>query len=619
MRNGWVWLLLNLQVLAIGAAPTSSTATQAPIATAQITPELRATLTRDYELDVVVQPHEGDAWTRLAKRVTGDAANWEMLASFSQSDGNLKSEQLVRVPFALLRPNLQRDVIKTLFPRDAMTADGWQHVVVGARGIEGESLWQIASWFTGDGANYTLIRKANPNQGLSTRKGDVILVPKRLLTAAFGGSTEEENAPKTAAEVRNPGDDPVQRAAADENVPEAVAQPLGQPPLTLTYVRAGSEPYAVYRLREGEALYSSVAIRFTGRVYSKDVGDVLDRLVKFNAIDDVAKLPVGYAVKIPMSLLLPEYLPQDDPARVARETARRESAKVARRARATGLSGVQVILDAGHGGNDPGTEHDDVWEATYVYDVACRLKRLIEKKSAASVSMTTKSKSGGFSVPARDVLDGANDHVVLTTPKYLLDDAVVGVNLRWYLANSIFRRAIRGGTAREKVIFISIHADSLHPSLRGAMAYIPGADYVPPSYRKRGEIYLTREEVREQPTVTTTREQRLESEGLSREFAESVISAFTANGLKVHPFDPVRDNVVRGGSEWVPAVIRYNQVPTRILLEVCNLGNRKDRELLKTARYRQQLAEAVYQGITDFYATQQQDDRRGVAVAAGLK
>ena len=46
-----------------------------------------------------------------------------------------------------------------------MTADGWKHVVVGSRGIEGESLWNIAEWFTGDGANYTLIRKANPGPG----------------------------------------------------------------------------------------------------------------------------------------------------------------------------------------------------------------------------------------------------------------------------------------------------------------------------------------------------------------------------------------------------------------------------------------------------------------------
>ena len=599
MRNGWVWLFLSLQAAVLLAAPPP--ATQAPIATARITSELQATLTCDYELDVIVKPHAGDAWTRLAKRVTGDAANWEELAALNKSDEKLESEDVVHVPFALLRPQLQSQIISTLFPTDKQTRDGWTHTVVGARGIEGESLWKIAEWFTGDGANYSLIRKANPSQGLSTRKGDVILVPKRLLTAAFGGSSEEENAPKTAAEVRKPSDDATQRAAADENVPEAAAvASLG--PASLSYERTPAEPYAVYHLQKGEALYSSVAIRFTGRVYAKDVGDVLDRIVKFNEIDDVARLPVGYGVKIPMDLLLPEYLPQDDPTRVAREETKRESAKVARRMRAQGLDGVQVILDAGHGGIDPGTEHDDVWESTYVYDVACRLKRILEKQSAASVSMTTKSKENGFTIVNKNVLPEATDHFVQTTPKYLLDDAIVGVNLRWYLANSIFRHAMKTGIPAEKVVFLSIHADSLHPSLRGAMAYIPGAGFTTGTYRKKGDIYLAREEVREQPSVTQSRADALVAEGLSRDFADTVMDSFERNDLAVHPFEPVRDNVIRGGHEWVPAVIRHNQVPTRLLLEICNLGNRKDRELIKTKKYRQQLAQAIYQGIVDVYA-----------------
>ena len=625
VRKWWVvWSLLIL-----GAAPLPAASSTTPIATAQINETLRASLTRDYQIEVTVKPHPGDAWTRLAKRVTGDAANWEQIAELNGAQEMLQSERAVRVPFALLRPSLQRDIARTLFPIDQKTADGWKHVVVGSRGIEGESLWNIAEWFTGDGANYTLIRKANPTQGLSTRKGDVILIPKRLLSAAFGGGVEEENAPKTA-EVRKLEDDPAQRAAADENVPEPVAEvaaagPSSSTSLTplLTYEKSATEPFAVYRLQKGEALYSSVAIRFTGRVYAKDVGDVLDRIVKFNAIEDVSRLPVGYPVKVPMDLLLPEWLPSDDPTRIAREQSQRESAKVAKRTRAAGLAGVHVILDAGHGGRDPGTEHDDVWEATYVYDVTLRLRKLLEKKSGAKVSMTTRSKSNGFTVVDKDVLPGANDHQVLTTPKYLLDDAVVGVNLRWYLANSIFRRAIREGTEKEKVIFLSVHADSLHPSLRGAMAYIPGADFVTGTIQKSGEIYLAREEVREHPVVKQTRDGALAAEGLSRGLAESIVSSFQSAGLKVHPFAPVRDNVVRGGREWVPAIIRHNMIPTRLLLEVCNLGNDKDRRLIQTRKYRQQLAEAIYAGMVEFYATRNEprDDKRPpiVAAAAGAK
>src|SRR5437773_3840988 len=202
-------------------------------------------------------------------------------------------------------------------------------------------MWNIAEWFTGSGANYVTIRKANPAQGLSTRKGDVIFIPSELLTAAFRGEMEGTNAPK-APEVRKSEDDPVEHAATDVDAAAATtaeAVAVGQP--SLTYDRNAAEPYAVYRLQRGEALYSSVAIRFTGRVYANDVGDVVERVVRFNGIDDVARIPVGYAVKIPMSLLLPEYLPPDDPTRLAAEYSKRESAKLARRARAAGLSGVR--------------------------------------------------------------------------------------------------------------------------------------------------------------------------------------------------------------------------------------------------------------------------------------
>ena len=390
---------------------------------------------------------------------------------------------------------------------------------------------------------------------------------------------------------------------------------MGQP--SLSYDRNAAEPYAIYRLQRGEALYSSVAIRFTGRVYANDVGDVVERIVKFNGIEDVAKIPAGHAIKIPMSLLLPEYLPADDPTRLAAEHSKRESVRVAKRARASGLSGVRVILDAGHGGRDAGATHDDVWEATYVYDVMCRLKKLLEKKSAAAVYTTTKSPALGYAVSDDDELDEQNDHVVLTSPHYTLEDAVVGVNLRWYLANSLFRRAIRKGVPREKVVFISIHADSLHPSLRGAMAYVPGERFVTGSYQKTDNIYLAREEVREHPIVRHSEKESLAAEGLSRDLAESIVEAFDDNGLKVHPFNPVRDNVVRGGREWVPAVIRYNLIPTRVLLEICNLGNEKDRALVTTARYRQRVAETIYAGLVQFFEDHQRDEKPSVVARTG--
>jgi N-acetylmuramoyl-L-alanine amidase len=246
----------------------------------------------------------------------------------------------------------------------------------------------------------------------------------------------------------------------------------------------------------------------------------------------------------------------------------------------------------------------------------CRLKRVIEKRSAAAVSATTKSKSDEYEIADRDVIEPQDDHVVLTTPRYPLDDdAVVGVNLRWYLANSIFRHAVKRGVAREKVVFISLHADSLHPALRGTMAYIPGADYVTGRYEKSDQVYLARAEVREAPSVRHTEKESLGAEGLSRDLAESIIDSIESKGLQVHAFNPVRDNVVRNGREWVPAVIRYNLVPTRVLLEICNLGNARDRALIKTKAYRQKMAEAIYDGLVSFYA----DHEGGASVVAASR
>lgn len=602
-------LLLDAAILCAANTPADV------IAVTTVAPGVRAQLTREYEIEVLAEPHKGDAWSRLSLRLTGDANRWEELAKVNRAGPQLDAGKKVRVPFGMLRADFQRSIISTIFPADRRTAQGWRHVVSGGRGIEGESLWRIAEWFTGDGANYTRIRDANPRQRLSTRQGDVIIIPRDLLTAAFAGGTEEKNASKAATEVRKADDDPVERTTADQDPAEPAleAGAVGLP--SLTYERNVPEPYAVYRLQRGEALYSSVAIRFTGRVYARDVHEVLERIVAFNGIDDVSKIHVGHPVKIPLELLLPEYRPFDDPTRLEREATKRESARRARRTRARDLTGVHIILDPGHGGRDAGTTHDGIWESTYVYDVMCRLKRVLEARTGATVWVTTKSASRGFKVADRDIVDNRSDHVVLTNPQYALHDPVVGVNLRWYLTNSIFRRVLASGVPRQKVVFLSIHADSLHPSLRGAMAYVPSERFVQGSYQKKGSIYLARAEVRERPVVDQSEADALLAEGLSRDLAESIIGSFVESGLKVHPFHPVRDNVWRGGREWLPAIIRYNTVPTRLLLEVCNLGNAQDRALMTTTAYRQKLAEVVYSGLLKFFGEQKRTVEPAKAVA----
>jgi N-acetylmuramoyl-L-alanine amidase len=241
-----------------------------------------------------------------------------------------------------------------------------------------------------------------------------------------------------------------------------------------------------------------------------------------------------------------------------------------------------------------------VWESLYVYDIVMRVQRLLSGHTAARVYVTTRD-GDQHRVADVDVLPFSRRHSVLTTPPYPIEDSTVGVNLRWYLANSVYRRAVQGGGDPQKVVFLSVHADSLHPSLRGAMAYIPAASLRGDSASRSGHAYASRKEVQESPRVTFTEEQRVRSEGLSRELAKELIAAFHAGDLPIHPFKPVRDKVIRNKSVWVPAVLRYNSVPAKVLLEVCNLANDQDRRLIQTRAYRQKVAEAIVQGLLAYY------------------
>ncbi|NLN10109.1 MAG: hypothetical protein GX178_00680 [Acidobacteria bacterium] len=63
----------------------------------------------------------------------------------------------------------------------------------------------------------------------------------------------------------------------------------------------------------------------------------------------------------------------------------------------------------------------------------------------------------------------------------------------------------------------------------------------------------------------------------------------------------MRETIIRNRRAWVPAVLRYNEVPARILLEVCNLSNAEDRQLLRTQEFRQRVAAAVVAALLDYY------------------
>ncbi len=48
-------------------------------------------------------------------------------------------------------------------------------------------------------------------------------------------------------------------------------------------------------------------------------------------------------------------------------------------------------------------------------------------------------------------------------------------------------------------------------------------------------------------------------------------------------------------------MVRYNAVPAKLLLEICNMNNAEDRRLLTTRGFRQSLAQSLVDGLLGYY------------------
>ncbi len=81
----------------------------------------------------------------------------------------------------------------------------------------------------------------------------------------------------------------------------------------------------------------------------------------------------------------------------------------------------------------------------------------------------------------------------------------------------------------------------------------------------------------------------------------------------------MRTHVIRSGREWVPAVLRYNKIPNRVLFELSNLSNDEDRELTLTRAFRQQSAEALADGLVAFFGGTGDPEGDGAAPPPGAR
>jgi N-acetylmuramoyl-L-alanine amidase len=563
----------------LAAAPVPESPTPPPstpqipesVRTFEAGPGIRIYLGENNALFLEVLQQEGDTLESIARKVMSDPSRWELLRAYVPEPraGSEAGKRFVRVPYEELQDSFKLLTMARLFPEDSLEGDFWIHKTgAGKIPMPSESLWHLALWFTGDGRNFQTLAEINSLRNLAPVPGQVVQIPRSLLLPVF-------SAPATTRE----GD--------------------------LRFGQDEQGHYAAYRLKKGEAIYSAVVVRFTGLLEADEVNEMATTVAKRSGIQDVRSLAVGFEVKIPREFILPEFLPHNDPRWIEFDLSRREVARFKNQAVSRGLEGVTVILDAGHGGRDIGAAHNGIWESDYVYDILCRVKARLDKETAAQTLTTLKDSQYGYRIFDSSKIPLNQSEVVLTTPPLQLSSSApngVGVNLRWYLSNSYYRSLTRKGVDPEKIVFVSIHADSLHPSLRGAMIYVPGEKYRKKTYGFSGSAYRARKEVRENPFVRFSKEHRQKSEGLSREFASHVMKALKQRGARVAPYEPVRDRIIRKHRAWVPAVLRCNDALVQILLEACNINNPSDAKLLGNPSYRQKVADAFVDALLSYYA-----------------
>jgi N-acetylmuramoyl-L-alanine amidase len=234
--------------------------------------------------------------------------------------------------------------------------------------------------------------------------------------------------------------------------------------------------------------------------------------------------------------------------------------------RQLGLGAARIVIDAGHGGHDPGAKARGLSEAELVLDVALRLEKLLLKQPGVEVVLTRRTNTF---VPLEERTEIANrEHADL---------------------------------------FLSIHANaSANASARGIETYFlnfaPNPEAEAVAARENAGAARTMRHLPEIVKVIALNNKIDES----RDFATAVQASLHERLRKVNK------DVKSLGVKQAPFMVLIGATMPSILAEISFITNRQDASLLKTEKYRQQIAEALLAGVMKY----QQSLKRVPAVAS---
>jgi N-acetylmuramoyl-L-alanine amidase len=226
-------------------------------------------------------------------------------------------------------------------------------------------------------------------------------------------------------------------------------------------------------------------------------------------------------------------------------------------ARQLGLRVGRIVIDAGHGGRDPGAQGPGYTEADLTLDIALRLERLLAKEPGVEVVLTRRT------------------------------DEYVALQERTVIAN-------REGAD----LFLSIHANaSRNRSARGVESYLLNFASTPDAAavaaRENASSTLTMSHLNDLVKQIALNSKLDESRDLARHIQTAMVRKLRPSNQQIKDL----------GVKQAPFVVLVGASMPSVLVEVSFLSHKQEGRLLGTGAYRQRIAEALLDGIRRYLRT----------------